>query len=368
MDTPDSSSSSEPDNVSVPLNHFVEDDIIVHGTVNGIDTSIIIDSGAKISVVSDNFVELDMEPVSFVPISGISQVPKSVPVFSMPISLPIMQGGCLLAMDTRLPPQTVLLGLDFGLENIVNLINHVNSDRYPVLTVTRVMQADSDLAAHASDVLHVTEGAKPMSFDELPEVQDEIDTSPNSSNDSGLVTLSFPNLSFDGVSKQEFVALQKSDASLAPLWELARKGEKQFFVVEDLLMCMTSTLNTVSHALVVPTSLRRKVLVSAHEVIGHGGVNSTRSLINRHFTWPNLASDVRDHVKSCAKCVRFNKSGPKKLPMVEPEIISQRCEKLAFDIVGPLPVSKRKFRYILSCLELSSGFPFVIPMVSYTSE
>ncbi len=218
MDTPDSSSSSEPDNVSTPLNHFVEDDIIVYGTVNGIDTSIIIDSGAKISVVSDDFVELDMEPVSFVPISGISEVPKSVPVFSMPISLPTMQGGCLLAMDTRLPPQTVLLGLDFGLENIVNLINHVNSDPYPVLTVTRAMQADS-------------EGAKPTSFDELPEVQDEIDTSPKSPNDSGLVPLSFPNLSFDGVSKQEFVALQKSDASLAPLWELARKGEKQFFVV-----------------------------------------------------------------------------------------------------------------------------------------
>ncbi len=170
------------------------------------------------------------------------------------------------------------------------------------------------------------------------------------------------------MSKQEFVALKKSDASLAPLWELARKGEKQFFVVEDLLIYMTSTLNTVSHALVVPTSLRRKVLVSAHDGLGHGGVNSTRSLINRHFTWPNLASDVRDHVKSCAKCVRFNKSGPKKLPMVEPEIISQRCEKLAFDIVGPLPVSKRKFRYILTCLELSSGFPFAIPMVSYTSE
>lgn len=51
VDTPDSSSSSEPDNVSTPLNHFVEDDIIVYGTVNGIDTSIIIDSGAKISVV-----------------------------------------------------------------------------------------------------------------------------------------------------------------------------------------------------------------------------------------------------------------------------------------------------------------------------
>ncbi len=54
--------------------------------------------------------------------------------------------------------------------------------------------------------------------------------------------------------------------------------------------------------------------------------------------------------------------------MLEPEIISQRCEKLAFDIGGPLPTSKQKFRYILTSLEMASGFPFAVPLRSYTSE
>ncbi len=135
-----------------------------------------------------------------------------------------------------------------------------------------------------------------------------------------------------------------------------------------MLMCTTSTLNSVSHALVVPTSLRSKVLIAAHEGLGHGGVNTTRSLVNRHFTWPNLAADIRRHVMSCRKCTVHNKSGGKKLPLVEPEIISQRCEKLAFDIVGPLPISKQKFRFILTSIEMASGFPFAIPLRSYTSD
>ncbi len=54
--------------------------------------------------------------------------------------------------------------------------------------------------------------------------------------------------------------------------------------------------------------------------------------------------------------------------MVEPEIISHRGEKLAVDIVGPLPTSKHKLRFIFTCMELSSGYPFAIPLRNYTAE
>ncbi len=354
--------------VSTPLNCFEEEDLITHGLINGIETPIVIDSGAKISLISDDFIDIDYEPVSFVTITGISQELKSVPVFSLPVRLPTLEGECCLAVDSRLPPKTVLLGLDFGKQNIISLINHLKAEPQPVLTVTRAMQADSDLATHAAEVLQGTEGATPTPFKDIPTGCEEIEPSSASPKDNILVPKSIPSLSFDGVSKHEFASLQKADESLLPLWDLARKGEKQFFIVDNILMCITSTMNSVSHALVVPVSLRRKVLVAAHEGLGHGGVNTTRSLINKHFTWPNLASDIKHHVMSCKKCSMHNKSGGKKVPMVQPEVISQRCEKLAFDIVGPLPMSKQKYRFILTCLEMASGFPFAVPLKSYTSE
>lgn len=135
-----------------------------------------------------------------------------------------------------------------------------------------------------------------------------------------------------------------------------------------MLICMTSTQNTISHALVVPQQLRKKVLIAAHEGLGHGGLNTTRSLLNRHFTWPGLAQDIKAHVQSCEKCLRNTKAGAQKVPMLEAEIISHRGEKIAVDIVGPLPTSKNKLRFIFTAMELASGYPFAIPLHNYTSE
>ena len=130
IDIPDAHSTVDPvvapSASDAPINHFEEDDIITHGLVNGIDTPVVIASGAKISVISDDFIELHYEPVHFTTIFGISQEPKSVPVFSLAVKLPTLEGKCLLAVDSRLPPRTVLLGLDFGSHNnITALINHI---------------------------------------------------------------------------------------------------------------------------------------------------------------------------------------------------------------------------------------------------
>ncbi len=149
---------TSPDEDATPLNCFDdEEDLITQGIINGIETPIMIDSGTTFSVISDDFIELDYEPVRFVSITGISQVSKSVPMFDLPVVLPTLQGNCLLAVDSRFPPRTVLLGLDFGKRNIIKLIEHLKSDPHPVLTVTRAMQAESDLAAHVTDALHSTE-------------------------------------------------------------------------------------------------------------------------------------------------------------------------------------------------------------------
>ncbi len=118
----------------------------------------------------------------------------------------------------------------------------------------------------------------------------------------------------------------------------------------------------------VPQQLRHKVLVAAHEGLGHGGVNTTRSLLNKHFTWPGLADDIKKHVQSCDKRLRHTKSGALKVPLLEPEVISHRGEKLAIDIVDPLPTSKQKLGFILTAMELATGYPFAITIRNYTAE
>ncbi len=133
-------------------------------------------------------------------------------------------------------------------------------------------------------------------------------------------------------------------------------------------MSLTSTCSQISLALVIPEGLRLKVLSVAHEGHGHGGLNSIRTLINKHFTWPGMQHDIKTHIGKCTVCAKVNKSGAIKTLLLPPEIIAQRGEKLALDIVGPLPLSKQKFRYVLTAMELASGFPFAVPLKNYTAE
>ncbi len=62
---------------SNPINSFDEEDLVTYGCINGIETPIVIYSGARISLNSDDFIDIDYEPVKFVNITGISQVPVS---------------------------------------------------------------------------------------------------------------------------------------------------------------------------------------------------------------------------------------------------------------------------------------------------
>ncbi len=63
-----------------------------------------------------------------------------------------------------------------------------------------------------------------------------------------------------------------------------------------------------------------------------------------------------------------NKSGGLKVPFCPPGIIAERCKKLAVDIVGPLPTSLHDYIFIVTAMKLASGFPYALPLKSYTAQ
>ncbi len=109
-------------------------------------------------------------------------------------------------------------------------------------------------------------------------------------------------------------------------------------------------------------------MIAAHDGLGHGGTNTTRTLLNKHFTWPGLSTDFKNHIQACPKCLKHTKSGGHKVPLMQPELICQRGEKIAVDIVGPLPTSKQKYRFILPSMEMATSYPFAVPLRNYTLE
>ena len=91
----------------------------------------------------------------------------------------------------------------------------------------------------------------------------------------------------------------------------------------------------------------------AHDSIlgGHLGGKKTLDRITSNFHWPGVAGDVQRYVQSCDICQRTIPKGRNvKVPLGDMPIIGTAFEKVAIYLVGPLVMSDRKHRWILTIM------------------
>lgn len=111
--------------------------------------------------------------------------------------------------------------------------------------------------------------------------------------------------------------------------------------------------------LVVPSSLAMHVISLAHDVLlsGHLGVTKTVRRILCVFFVPKLWQLVRSYVSSCDICqMTSDRGGCGKAPLQKVPIVSETFEKVGIDLVGPLPVTDRKNRYILTVVDYATRY------------
>ena len=61
-------------------------------------------------------------------------------------------------------------------------------------------------------------------------------------------------------------------------------------------------------------------------------------------------------------------AGPRRVPMVNRPVITERFEKIAVDIVGPLPKEKGSAEYLLTIMCMASRWPEAIPLKRITAK
>ena len=115
--------------------------------------------------------------------------------------------------------------------------------------------------------------------------------------------------------------------------------------------------------MVVPRDRRQKVLKLAHSTLhaGHFGVKKTFAC-SLHFLWPRMWGDVKQFVRSCAGCQRAARNSNSRAPLIPLPCVSEPFEKVAFDLVGPLPSTSSSNRYILTMMCLYTKYPEAIPL------
>ena len=100
--------------------------------------------------------------------------------------------------------------------------------------------------------------------------------------------------------------------------------------------------------IVAPDSVREDLFqhLHTHKTGGHLGITKTLAKVKRRFFWPLCKKDVQRWCSSCEMCARV-KSGPRNRAQLHQIPVGAPLDRLALDIVGPLPATERNNVYIL---------------------
>ena len=181
------------------------------------------------------------------------------------------------------------------------------------------------------------------------------------------------------VSTTKLRELQQTDVTLSEVRQTANNDvafstDKPYYWKDNLLYRQWrphgDAADIVVNQLVLPQQCRVKVLSLAHGIplAGHLGKEKTRKRIMQHFYWPTLYKDVENFCQCCKQCQKSSNKGVPKAPLVPLPIVSTPFEKIAMDIVCPLPRSRSGHRYILVMCDYATRYPEAIPLRSIDAE
>jgi hypothetical protein len=98
----------------------------------------------------------------------------------------------------------------------------------------------------------------------------------------------------------------------------------------------------VNERLVVPNvpTLREAIFRLCHDVLGHFGPDKSYEALRHSFYWPNMRRDLQcAYVPGCTDCQRNKSSTRRPVGPLHPlPIPDERCDSVAIDFVGPLPL------------------------------
>lgn len=112
----------------------------------------------------------------------------------------------------------------------------------------------------------------------------------------------------------------------------------------------------------------KQILKENHNnsIAGHSGYLRTYKRIKENYKWPNMKKDIRKFIKTCESC-QINKSNSKQnKAKMEITTTSERpFQRIAVDIVGPLPLTENGNRFIITLQDDLTKFSYAKPIPNH---
>ncbi|GFW58481.1 retrovirus-related Pol polyprotein from transposon 412 [Trichonephila clavipes] len=183
-----------------------------------------------------------------------------------------------------------------------------------------------------------------------------------------------PELALLRVTRENLINAQKNSEEIKPLYEQAASQVQvtnQVYSLEKELLVKNreDKLGNVVKLIVVLERLRDPIKSLCHEgTSAHLGITKSKDKLNRYFYWPNCYRDMEQFVKTCDQCQRAGKpNDKKKAPLKLVPVIQEVFTKLNIDACGPLPITSKGNRYLITAICMSSKFPEAIPVSDISS-
>jgi hypothetical protein len=121
--------------------------------------------------------------------------------------------------------------------------------------------------------------------------------------------------------------------------------------------------------LMVPKAIKLEVLKQMHDVLlsGHLGAKKTREKTLQRFYWFELRIDVNLYVKQCDVCAANKEMSKNPKAPMKSMLVGTVWDRLASDILGPLPLTPRGNRYILLFTDHFTKWVEIIPVPDQTA-
>lgn len=141
--------------------------------------------------------------------------------------------------------------------------------------------------------------------------------------------------------------------------------------LSDLFDHTTCKIIICKNSIRTPPPEEREELIRenhASTVAGHKGVNKTYKRLRQRYHWKNMKEQVQAFIQGCHNCQLKKLVRVKhKQPMTLTDTPGASFDKVAMDVMGPLPTSMAGNRYILTIQDLLTKYLVLIPLANTTS-
>ena len=140
------------------------------------------------------------------------------------------------------------------------------------------------------------------------------------------------------------------------------------FTIKDDKLCRSHKLanGQAVEQIVIPSSMRREMFDYLHtnKLGGHMGTNSLISKVRQRVYWPGYKEDLVRWTQFCDICQKRLDMGRKKAQLQQLPV-GMPMERMAVDIVGPLPETPRGHRFIVVLTDYFTKWTEAFPLPNH---